>query len=367
MLKFTLMICAFAGCWQPLTWTSLFKQIIYKAYAIFLITSLYIFLLSQFINIVINVGNSDEFTDALYMMLTILVAGYKQFYMWIDRKNVLVIINVLTEKPFAPYEKHEVMIQEKFEKLILNNTRRYLTIVVMSISSIVLMSVSTVFMSKNLTYKAWIPFNYSSPTVYLAVYIHQLIAMSTSGIVNVACESLLCGFLLHICCQFEILGHRLGKLMHDQSSLRDCVCHHNRIFEYAYTVNNMFAKIIATQFAVSMMVVCSNLYRIAMATDYASFIPLIMYTSAILVQIFNYCWFGNEVKLKSLQLVNSIYDIEWPALSNSNKKDLLLIMKRAMIPIEFTSAYIITMNLESFVALLKMSYSVFNLLHQTHE
>ncbi|XP_025074601.1 odorant receptor Or2-like [Pogonomyrmex barbatus] len=129
----------------------------------------------------------------------------------------------------------------------------------------------------------------------------------------------------------------------------------------------MFAKIIAIQFAVSMLVVCSNLYRIAMATDYMSFIPLIMYTSAILVQIFIYCWFGNEVKLKSLRLVNSIYDIEWPALSNNNKKALLLIMKRAMIPIEFTSAYIITMNLESFVALLKMSYSIFNLLHQTHE
>jgi len=48
--------------------------------------------------------------------------------------------------------------------------------------------------------------------------------------------------------------------------------------------------------------------------------------------------------------VNSIYGIEWPALSNNNKKNLLLIMKRAMTPIEFTSAYIITMNLESFVA-----------------
>ncbi|XP_011050414.1 PREDICTED: odorant receptor Or2-like [Acromyrmex echinatior] len=92
-----------------------------------------------------------------------------------------------------------------------------------------------------------------------------------------------------------------------------------------------------------------------------------MYTSAILVQIFIYCWFGNEVKLKSLQLINSIYNIEWLALSNSNKKDLLLIMKRAMTPIEFTSGYIITMNLESFVVLLKMSYSVFNLLHQTNE
>lgn len=84
----------------------------------FLIFSLYIFLISQFINIILNVGNSDEFTDALYMMLTILVAGYKQVYMWVDRKNVMVIINVLTEKPFAPYETHEVMIQEKFEKMV---------------------------------------------------------------------------------------------------------------------------------------------------------------------------------------------------------------------------------------------------------
>ncbi|XP_011707176.1 PREDICTED: odorant receptor Or2-like [Wasmannia auropunctata] len=92
-----------------------------------------------------------------------------------------------------------------------------------------------------------------------------------------------------------------------------------------------------------------------------------MYTSAILVQIFIYCWFGNEVKIKSLQLMNSIYNTDWPALSNSNKKDILLIMRRATTPIEFTSAYIITMNLESFVALLKLSYSAFNLLHQTQE
>jgi len=75
-------------------------------------------LISQFINITLNVGNSNEFTDALYMMLTIFVAGYKQVYMWVDRKNFMIIINILNEKPFAPYETHEVMIQEKFEKLI---------------------------------------------------------------------------------------------------------------------------------------------------------------------------------------------------------------------------------------------------------
>lgn len=84
-----------------------------------MIVSLYIFLISQFINIM-NVSNSDDFTDALYMTLTILVAGYKQIYMWTDRKNIMIVIDVLNEKPFVLlyHETHEVMIQEKFEKMI---------------------------------------------------------------------------------------------------------------------------------------------------------------------------------------------------------------------------------------------------------
>jgi hypothetical protein len=68
--------------------------------------------------IVLNVNNSNEFTDTLYIMLTILVAGYKQVYMWVDRKNFVIMINVLTEKPFAPRESHELMIQRKFENAI---------------------------------------------------------------------------------------------------------------------------------------------------------------------------------------------------------------------------------------------------------
>ncbi|KAG5336422.1 OR94B protein, partial [Acromyrmex charruanus] len=308
------------------------------------------FTISQIMNIALNINNFDEISDNIYMTLAVFIATYKIVTMWIIKEHVVTIVNVLKEEPFKPSESCEIIIRQRYDKTIRNNMRKYLIIVLMSIASIVTMSVSTDFMKRNLTYKAWIPFDYSSPAIYFVVYIHQLIAMSTSGIVNVACESLLCGFLLHICCQFEILGYRLTKLPHDQNSLRDCVRHHNRIFEYAYTVNNMFAKIIAVQFAVSMLVVCSNLYRIAMARDYVSFIPLIMYTSAILVQIFIYCWFGNEVKLKSLQLMNNIYNIQWPSLSNSSKKGLLIVMRRAMNPIEFSSAYIITMNLESFVA-----------------
>jgi len=69
-------------------------------------------------NIILNVENSDEFTDSLYMMLTVFIAGYKQVFMWTDRKSIMVIFNVLNQKPFAACETHEVMIQEKYEKII---------------------------------------------------------------------------------------------------------------------------------------------------------------------------------------------------------------------------------------------------------
>lgn len=41
--------------------------------------------------------------------------------------------------------------------------------------------------------------------------------------------------------------------------------------------------------------------------------------------------------------------MEWLTLDHNVQKSLLIIMTRSMIPIEFTSAYVISMNLESFV------------------
>lgn len=119
---------------------------------------------------------------------------------------------------------------------------RYLILVTMSVTSIILTSVFTELAKRNLTYKAWVPFNYSSPVIFPFMYTYQLIGMSTSGIVNVACESLICGFLLHICCQFEILEHRLTKITRGEEVLGDCVRHHNLIFESVFRASVCYTK-----------------------------------------------------------------------------------------------------------------------------
>lgn len=102
---------------------------------------------------------------------------------------------------------------------------------------------------------------------------------------------------------------------------------------------------------------------------------LAIYSSCMLTQIYIFCWYGNEVKLKvyslrdnnessysisicylvfffilqSLDISNMIFELDWPDLDNSTKRDLLMIMMRASYPIEITSIHVITMNLDSFV------------------
>ncbi|XP_018403368.1 PREDICTED: odorant receptor 46a-like [Cyphomyrmex costatus] len=266
VLQFTLILCAVSGCWQPLTWTSLFQ----------------------------------------YMM---------KYAVW------------------------------------------YYGLVQVTVICIILNAIFMDFMEGNLTYKAWVPFDCTLPITFLFVFTHQMIGMSICAAVNVACDSLVSGLLQEICCQFEILEYRLTKILHEKHILRDCVRHHNRIYE--------FAKIIALQFAVSMLVVCANLYKLAaisLLMINGSLIVLILYTACMLSQIFIYCWFGNELKLKSTRVANSIYNMKWQQLDNKSTKALLLIMRRSMIPIEFNSAIVITLNLDSFVSLLKASYSAYNIL-----
>ncbi|XP_077264607.1 odorant receptor 10-like isoform X6 [Temnothorax americanus] len=305
VLEFTLKILTVVGCWPPNSWTTLCKRTVYNIYTTFVVLLLCTFLLFQLLDIILNVDNTDDFTDTFYFMLAM--------------------------KPFIPLEADEIEIRDKFDRTI----------------------------------QEWTPYNYTSEVVFCVIYARQLVCTFFGSMVNVACDSLICGLLLHVCCQIEILECRLKKISLGQNNLRECVRQHDCIFKFALMVNKKFKIIIAIQFVVSTLVVCFNLYQLAKMTLSPQCFPLILYTFAMLTQILIYCWYGNEVKLKSVQLAANIFGMGWLKMKQSRKQNLLMIMNRSLTPIEFSSAYIITMNLDSFVSLLRTSYSAYNILQQT--
>lgn len=93
-------------------------------------------------------------------------------------------------------------------------------------------SVLTDFKHKKLLYRAWLPYDITSPVLFTITYVHQIISIMYCSFITVACDSLFSGFMVHIYCQFEILGHRLKSIKTDQNDMvKLCVLLHDQIYK----------------------------------------------------------------------------------------------------------------------------------------
>lgn len=72
-----------------------------------------------------------------------------------------------------------------------------------------------------------------------------------------------------------------------------------RTYRYAFMVEEKFKKIIGIQLLSSTLVVCFILYKLANTSFISSkFLEFVLYLTCMMTQIFFYCWYGNQLKLK---------------------------------------------------------------------
>ncbi|XP_070156640.1 odorant receptor 46a-like isoform X2 [Polyergus mexicanus] len=362
ILEITLKILTVVGCWPPSSWTSFCKRTVYNAYTVFVTLLLITFMLPQLMDIILNVDNTDDFADTFYIMLAMVMSICKMTGLLINRKNIGTLTNILIQKPFIPLEADEIKIRQRFEKTIQTNTLWYAIMVETTCACVMLTSLFTNFRNGNLTYREWTPYNYSEMMFYV-IYARQLMSSTFGSLVNVACDTLICGLLLHVCCQIEILECRLKKISLGRTNMRECIRQHNSIFKFALMVNENFKMIIGIQFTVSTLVVCANLYQLAKITLDAQSFPLILYTCSMLTQILIYCWYGNEVKLKSIELTANIFKMKWLTLDQSGTRSLLIIMNRSYLrhhiqPITYCSKWEQHNLIEKIVQRLAIMFSI---------
>ncbi|XP_036140059.1 uncharacterized protein LOC118644766 [Monomorium pharaonis] len=229
ILKFNFKLLTIFGCWRPDSWSSLYKCIAYHIYTSIIIFLVNTFMLSQLIDVILSMNNVDDFFDNIFMLIAVFNACCKLFMLLINRKSILNLLNILMEKPCRPLRLTETKILYKFDKNIQILTKCYAYLGMITISCIILSSLSINFRNRRLTYRAWLPFNYSSTALFCVMYTHQLIGFAIAGFVHVGCDAIICGLLVHICCQIEILTYRLKNIA-CYSNLRDCVHQHYHIF-----------------------------------------------------------------------------------------------------------------------------------------
>ncbi|KAL6417470.1 hypothetical protein ACFW04_010278 [Cataglyphis niger] len=186
---------------------------------------------------------------------------------------------------------------------------------------------------------------------------------------SVAHETLISGMMIQTCAQFEILCHRAHILpalltkaeknsksdedliVREKAIIRDLIYHHLYIYKFARTINATFTVIMFIQFSLISLVLCMSIYKLSTMTSLFTldFAYMFSYLCSMLMQIFLYCWYGNEVTLKSIDVGTVIYKMDWTRLRVRVMKDLMIIMIRAGKSVKMSSGYLVTLNIESFM------------------
>lgn len=93
---------------------------------------------------------------------------------------------------------------------------------------------------------------------------------------------------------------------------------------------------ILAQILLSAFVLCFSLYRLQnfnILEDPVNFLSLVQYSVVMILQIFLPCFYANKLTIESSNLLNSIYNCDWPEMSTYNRKIILQYMQYLQKPV----------------------------------
>ncbi|XP_034952089.1 odorant receptor Or1-like [Chelonus insularis] len=207
-----------------------------------------------------------------------------------------------------------------------------------------------------------------------------------SANVDIAHDTLFPGMLLQICAQLNILKHRFKVMLNtlqkihirdqikqfetlkaiEKKLFADCVEHHVTILRLTDDVISIFSKMIFIQYSCSSIILCSSVYALSQMKPFSpEFIACAVYILCMFFQIFYICMSGNRVTLEFSELSAAMYDTNWYTLTNAGRKNMFIMMMRSLKPIVIASGHFVTLSLDSFKNLLKLSYTIYNVFQQS--
>ncbi|KAL0119581.1 hypothetical protein PUN28_007789 [Cardiocondyla obscurior] len=330
------------------------------------------------------IKNIDTFIEKLSVAVSVLGVTCKVTNLTLRRNEIIGLTEMLLKDICIPRNDCEVDIQQRFDR---SAKRITIWCEILNESAVFFATVaqfSYFIRTRTLPLFDWTPYDVSSTIAFWVTMFQQTIALILCANASVAHETLISGFLIQTCAQLDILCHRARTLpdslreawkcsnskddfkARERRLIRELIYHQLYVYRFADRVNAVFTLMICLQFTVSSIVLCLSIYKmLAKSLLSMEFAWCLSYLGSMLMQIFLYCWYGNEVTLKSTEIGSAIYEMDWSVLPADLMKTLLMIITRSKKPIKITSGNIITLSNESFMKIIKISYSAYNVLQRS--
>ncbi|RZC37324.1 7tm 6 domain containing protein, partial [Asbolus verrucosus] len=325
--------------------------------------------LFQTMTVFMTNSNINALVEGLYLSLEEILALLKFYTLVKNMKMLKQLFIVLNDDEFQPKNFKQVILVQQGQKTwkIIYNT--FVSAAILAISTYALFPiVNGSYKEYKLPFRIWYPFNIKRSPVYQIIYIHQIMGIYAAGSVTLNVDMLLSALLMYTGAQCDLLCDDLKNLSHVttgeyEKKLIDAVKHYKKILREK--CNKFVNFILLVQFFTSTASAALAMFQLALCgTSDAEFYSAILAFFGIIEQTFNYCWFGNEVEIKSSQIPHSVYESNWIEESLEAKKCLMILVTRSMRPIKISSFNLFYLSVDTFMKILKSAWSYFTVLRQ---
>ncbi|XP_043467284.1 odorant receptor 94a-like [Leptopilina heterotoma] len=218
---------SYSGLWTDNSNSSLIKSF----YKLLVISLIFHFTISEAAGFIKTCASEEDSTQGLFLSFTFVALCLKICNFTFQRGKMSEIIKDFQIENFQPTSREETVIWEKYNK---KARRIFLIIMILSQSSglcfLALPFVETGFGNSSLPFKTYQPYDVASSQVFWFTYVLQLFAAFYGVLINVSMDTMVYGFILLLCAQYEILSLRLVKIDGNENFLlKSYVDHHVHI------------------------------------------------------------------------------------------------------------------------------------------
>ncbi|RZB66617.1 7tm 6 domain containing protein [Asbolus verrucosus] len=353
-----------------------YQSNVYRLYAIIAILMQTGHVIFQTINLFLTLNDLEATTGIIFMLIEEIMVILKMYCLLKNMKMLKQLLITLNDDLFQPKNlQQRGLVQPSLNAwtTIISAVRLFATGWLVSWCSFPFLD--NTYREHRLPFLAWYPYNSKVSPFYELTYCYQVIAITYLCMANVNIDTLIAALNMYIGAQFDILCDDLRNF-HEISEnasgttnakLKKCIHHHREILKFAEQTNEFYNWLLFIQFVVCGISIGLAIFHLTLSTPFTSkFYSLISYSGGITGEVFLYCWFGNEIQIKSGQLSYALFESDWISLSPEVRKNLIIFMLKVQKSLNISALGLFNLSLDTFMKIMRTAWSYFALLRQVN-
>ncbi|XP_063539270.1 odorant receptor Or1-like [Cydia strobilella] len=372
-------VMSFLGVWMPPPNESIMR----KCYRFFMLSLQHSFLVFQVIYMCQVLGDLEEVSQSSFLLFTQACLCFKVTVFHANMESFRELLAQMNSEIFMPQTEGHV----KILKLQASRIKRLLLgFMVCSQTTCTLFALRPLFddANRNFPFKMWMPVSPEHSPQYELGFLFQLMTISMSAFMYFGVDSVCLSMVIFGCAEIDIIKEKIMNvkpiaerrvnrsitvkniLNEHYKVLIECVAHHQAILKFIKQVEDTYHSYLLFQLSGSVGLFCMSAIRI-LVVDWKSvqFMSVVMYLLAMISQLFVCCWSGHELTATSSELHTVLYECCWYEQDVRFKRALLITMQRLGRPMVFRAGRYVMLSRQTFVTILRMSYSYFAVLKQS--